>query len=309
MLARVAEHLYWLGRYVERAEDTARLFDATVNLMLDLPTGSPLNWAASVETLSPEAQEQMPGEASETRVSRWLLLDVRNPSSVRSSIKAARENARIARDLIPRDAWLVLNRLDITLTELASGALSRRKRSEILREVIGSCRHFSGVLHGSMSRDEAWQFLRLGLQLERADMGSRLLDFRSTSLFPDEEWQDETYMSLGWMGVLQAQDGYEMYRQSVNNQVRPDEALGFLMHSVSFPRSLVYALSEVEGGLLGLPIEPQLARDARQIRQWVLQLPAQGVSPSDLSTHMDNFQARLEHLHAAIHASFFFRKP
>ncbi|MGB0958414.1 MAG: alpha-E domain-containing protein, partial [Litorivicinus sp.] len=159
MLARVAEHLYWLGRYIERAEDTSRLFEATINLMLDLPENSPLNWSSLVEAIVPDSEDAGLGEAeaTEVRVSRWLLLDPKNPSSIRSCIKAARENARVARDQLPKDAWEGLNRIDLMLTEGSAVNLSRRKRSELLRQVIWGCRHFSGVLHGSMSRDEAWQ--------------------------------------------------------------------------------------------------------------------------------------------------------
>ena len=306
MLSRVAEHLYWLGRYIERAEDTARLFDATANLIMDLPQSSPLNWNGLVEAVTAEAIES---ESTETRVSRWLLLDLKNPSSVRSCIHAARENGRIVRDQIPRDAWESLNRIDISLRDRSSAALSRSKRSELLREVIWGCRHISGVTHGSMSRDEAWQFLRLGLQIERADMASRLLDFRSTSILPDGEWVRESDARLGWMAVLQAQDGYEMYRHSVNNRVRGRDALNFLVSNRSFPRSLVHVLGEVESGVLGLPVSPQLPRDVRQIRQWVEQTPVESMDSADLSQFVGAFQARMGLVHDAIQDSFFLRNP
>ncbi len=305
MLSRVAEHLYWLGRYIERAEDTARLFDATANLILDLPQNSPINWNGLVEAISAEAIES---ETTEARVSRWLLLDLKNPSSVRSCIHSARENGRIVRDQLPRDAWESLNRLDISLRDRAQAALSRSKRSELLREVTWGCRHISGVTHGSMSRDEAWQFLRLGLQLERADMASRLLDFRATSILPDSDWIHESDTRLGWMAVLQAQDGYEMYRHSVNNRVRGRDALNFLVSNRSFPRSLIHVLGEVESGLLGLPIAAQLPRDVRQIRQWVENSPVQSMDSEQLSEFVDGFQSRMELVHDAIQESFFLRK-
>lgn len=305
MLSRVAENLYWLGRYIERAEDTARLFEATTNLIYDLPDSSPLTWASLVEAVAPEAESEDLPDATEVRVSRWLLLDAKNPASVRSCVKAARENARIARDQIPKDAWLGLNRLDLMLTDAASASLSRRKRAELLREVIWACRHFSGVLHGSMSRDEAWQFLRLGLQLERADMSSRLLDFKTTSLLPDQEWTRDVETTLGWMGILQAQDGYEMYRHSVNNRVKPKQALSFLLTNRSFPRSLVHILGEVESGLLGLPVAASAPREVRQVRVWVEQLPLDAFDHESLSSAMDEFQARLNLLHESIQEAFF----
>ncbi|QGG79653.1 hypothetical protein GH975_03345 [Litorivicinus lipolyticus] len=306
MLARVAEHLYWLGRYIERAEDTSRLFDATINLMLDLPEDAPLNWANLVDAITSEGDDGL-AEPTETRVSRWLLLDSKNPASIRSCIKAARENARVARDQIPKDAWEGLNRMDLLLAEGSAVNMSRRKRSELLRQVIWGCRHFSGVLHGSMSRDEAWQFLRLGLQMERADMSSRLLDFKTTSLLPDAEWIQDVDTTLGWMGILQAQDGYEMYRHSVTNRVKPREALKFLLMDRSFPRSLVHALGEVESGLLGLPVKASAPREVRQTRQWVENLPADNMSADDLSEAMDEFQSRLDLVHESIQEAFFAR--
>lgn len=306
MLSRVAEHLYWLGRYIERAEDTARLFDATANLILDLPTNSPLNWSGLIEAVTAEAQE---GEHSEAKASRWLLLDARNPSSVLSCITAARENGRVARDQIPRDAWEGLNRIEISLRERSATSLSRSRRSELLREVIWSCRHVAGVTHGSMSRDEAWQFLRLGLQLERADMSSRLIDFRRTSILPDSEWTRESDTQLGWMAVLQAQDGYEMYRHSVNNRVRGRDALNFLVSNPSFPRSLTHTLGEIESGLLGLPVPAKLPKDVRQIRQWVQKTPVDRMDSDSLSEFVDEFQSRLAWIHQAIQETFFDRNP
>ena len=305
MLSRVAEHLYWLGRYIERADDTARLFDATANLIMDLPEHSPVNWNGLVEAVTAERVES---ETTEARVSRWLILDAKNSSSVRSCIHSARENGRVVRGQIPKDAWESLNRIDLMLSDQALSAMSRRRRADLLRDVIWGCRHISGVLHGSMSRDEAWQFLRLGVQIERADMSSRLLDFKSTSILPDNEWTQESDAVMGWMAVLQAQDGYEMYRQSVNNRVRAADALGFLLSDRSFPRSLTHALGEVESGLLGLPVDAELPRVIRQARQWVEQLPAQRMDSDDLSQAMDQFQALLGWVHDSILDSFFNRK-
>lgn len=305
MLSRVAEHLYWLGRYIERAEDTARLFEATANLIMDLPEHSPVHWNGLVEAVTAETNES---ETTEARASRWLLLDSKNSSSVRSCIQAARENGRVVRDQIPKDAWESLNRINLVLRDQAASTMSRRKRADVLRDVIWGCRHISGVLHGSMSRDEAWQFLRLGVQIERADMSSRLLDFRSTSILPDNEWTQESDAVLGWMAVLQAQDGYEMYRHSVNNRVRSADALNFLLSDRGFPRSLVHALGEVESGLLGLPVDAELPRNVRQTRQWVEQLPAERLDSDGLSDAMDQFQSRLMWVHDAIIDSFFKHK-
>ena len=150
MLSRVAEHLYWLARYVERAEATARLAIAASDTILDLPDGVPYDWESLMQVFG--SGDSGPG-ISEAEVMEQLVLSLEHPGSIRASIASARENARVTRDLIPKDAWIALNELHGLIERQSFAGFDRSTRVRLLKQVISNCRLWHGCLIASQARD------------------------------------------------------------------------------------------------------------------------------------------------------------
>ncbi|TVR61952.1 MAG: alpha-E domain-containing protein, partial [Candidatus Competibacteraceae bacterium] len=182
MLSRVAQNIYWMARQIERAEDTARLINVNSNLLLDLPRNTTFGWLPLIFIVGAEKLffEKDPNRlADQSNVVRFLISDRDHPSSIISSLAAARENLRTTRDTVPPEAWEQINGLYIYARDHVP---SRRGRFEFLRRVIQGAQQINGLLAGAMSRTAAYDFVRLGRYLERADMTTRILDVRSANL-------------------------------------------------------------------------------------------------------------------------------
>ncbi|MFP5305094.1 MAG: alpha-E domain-containing protein [Gammaproteobacteria bacterium] len=184
MLSRVAEDLYWFGRYVQRAENTARLVAVHSDLVLDLPRNIEVGWSALVDILG--AASVFTGRYgpsyAETDVVRFLVLDADNPGSVAVSIARAREVLRTVRESMPHETWEQINNVHLLLQENGEKLLGRAKRQELLQRVLDAALMTYGTLIASMSHDVGFQFMRLGTNLEQADMTTRIIDVRSSSL-------------------------------------------------------------------------------------------------------------------------------
>ncbi|HYN76820.1 MAG TPA: alpha-E domain-containing protein, partial [Lamprocystis sp. (in: g-proteobacteria)] len=176
MLSRVAENIYWLGRYVERAENTARIVSVNANLLLDLPRGIAPGWAPLVYITGANAQfEEHYQDYSERHVVHFLLGDERNSGSTLYALGAARENCRTIRDFVPREAWESLNELYLYARDELARGTSKGGRHTYLKHIIQSAQGFNGLLSGTMLHDQGYEFLHLGRFLERADMTTRII--------------------------------------------------------------------------------------------------------------------------------------
>src|SRR5271165_5719344 len=224
LLARAAEHLYWTGRYLERAEDTARVVNVHGETHFDLPVGEDVGWSPLLEvTGSGSLYEERFGSLehsplrtgqvrTEDRIIRFVLIDRDNPSSLLSSIAQARSNLRQARSVVPREAWELCNELWAALTHCEAHVFSRDTRARWLRSVVDECYRINGVLLGTMRRDEALTFLRMGQQLERAEMTCRVLAVRATNALaglPFDSYQDAHHM-----GILRSLASYQPFRST-----------------------------------------------------------------------------------------------
>lgn len=239
MLSRMAENMYWFARYLERAENTARLVTVSTNLILDLPRVVTPDWEPLIDiTSGRDAFVERYGEMSEHRVVQFLLADRENPSSLISCLTKARENLRTTRDIVPAEGWGQINRLHLIAQEQMGDALSRRGRHEFLQTIIGQCQMIVGLLDGVMSRDEAFEFMRLGRNLERADMTTRILDVRSGDLLAEMPADLKAYGRVQWMSVLKSLTAYQMYRRLVRSRVAGVDVVRFLLQEERFPRAL-----------------------------------------------------------------------
>lgn len=260
MLSSVAERVYWLGRYLERVENSARLMNVYSAMLFDLPRGSHVDWPGLIDISGCNAEyEKSQGSLEEKPIVKFLLMDTSNPVSIFNSLKMARENARTTREIIPSEAWEQINNLYLYTKEALNPRIGRRARNELLEKIIADCQRIAGVFSGSMSHNTAYAFIQIGRKLERADMTTRVVDVGSISLLPDfdkgskQQLLLEPYKNVVWMSVLRCLSAYQSYRQHVQNRVRGKEVVRFLLQDEDFPRSVGYCLVQLAASLELLP--------------------------------------------------------
>jgi uncharacterized alpha-E superfamily protein len=307
MLSRLAQNLYWHGRYIERAEDLARLIDVNANLHLDLPSGASTAWEPLIRiTGNAEAFRATGLEAGERQVVRFLLADAANPGSLKATLEYARENLRSARDLLPREVWEQMNALYLKGNERLTGSLSKRRRHEFLHELIRDCQQVAGALLGCMSQDDAYSFILIGRYLERADMTTRILEVRGYDLLLDGGEQPGPYESIQWMSVLKSLTAYQMYRRHVRLRVSGNDVLRFLLRDEEFPRSLMFCLRVLETLIADLPGDDDAAlRSVTHLQRVVGEMRIEGVRGEALTKRMDELQMALAETHTTMSRTWF----
>jgi uncharacterized alpha-E superfamily protein len=308
MLARVAEGLYWMTRYLERAENTARMINATSQMLLDLPRGASFGWDVllKVAGLDQVFHETYPAY-DEASIMRFLIGDNRNPSSITSCIERARENSRTLREILPRAAWERINSLYLYVREHSDAALERANRYNILEQIIERRQSVVGMLSENMSHGVAYQFIRLGRNIERADMTTRIVDITSAVLLPRQQASEDPAMNLLWMGVLKALNAYQMYRRHVSVHVRGTDVVSYLLKDELFPRTVHYSLQEIRSALDSIPDSavPKALLESARIR--VSATRVESLSDGERHEYLDAVQADIAALDRAIGAQFFER--
>ena len=309
LLARAAERMYWLGRYVERSENTARLLNVYGNLLFDLPIGVEFGFGTLIDIMGAgEDFHHRLTQRSERNVSKYLLSDLRSPSSVIASVTAARENARTSRELIPQMVWEQINSLHYFVSETAANSLARRARGEFLHEVIGKCQQFSGSLDATMSHDSAYQLIRIGQLIERTDMTSRIIDIGAVldrSTMPENRDQPVSYESSIWLAVLISTSALQMYRRHFSEKVERNDAVQFLLQDATFPRAVFYCLKTLEAAVDTLPDNGNVQRVIASVRRKVATSDFSEISDADLNDLCDDVQLRLANVHQIINSNWF----
>ncbi len=305
MLSRVAENIYWLGRYVERAENTARIVNVNANLLLDLPRGFSPGWQPLIViTGGEEIFVELHEEYDERNVIRFLVGESKNPGSILSSLHAARENTRTIRDIVPREAWEEINELYNFARDNLQSGLSKRGRYGYLKVIFRATQTLTGLLYGCMSHNEVYAFLRIGRNLERADMTSRIVDVRSASLLPEQSGL-RPFESIQWVSVLKSLSAYQMYRIKKQVRIRRKDVLEFLMQDDQFPRAFYHCISEVESSLQGMPHNEAPLREVGRLKRAVQHTDLGGLTQDELQTFIDQLQIGLGTLHECIAKSYF----
>ncbi len=244
MLARHAEDLFWIGRYLERAEDTARMLDVTYHSALESkPDEAQRAWRDLLESLHlgyqyPAKHGSFTGEA----VTEYLVLDDKNPGSIISAVSRARVNARSLRERIPTEFWEAINSFHLELVGRNLRDDLTHQPSELYRLVRARCQMITGVASESMLRDDGWCFQRLGRALERAEMTCRLLSVRFAGWDRGHHPTDFRY----WLAVLNSVSAFEAYVQSYHGEIVPVRVAELLVLSKNFPRSVLFCLQEAE---------------------------------------------------------------
>ena len=308
MLSRVAESLYWMSRYLERAENTARFINSTTQVLLDLPSGASFGWDVLLKVAGLDAlYAKHYLTANEADIMRFLILDERNPGSILASIQSARENTRTFREVLPMEIWERINGLYLYTRDNAARATHGRSQCyEVLNGVIERRQSVIGLLVGSMSQDLAYQFLKLGRNLERADMTTRIVDVNSAVRLPEDPALVEPAMERLWMSTLNALSAYQMYRRHVGVHVRGQEVVRFLLKDPHFPRTVHHCLNEIEGCLAVLPRNEAAMKAARQAWRRLDRMYLDGLVPVVLHEYLDQVQADLGGIHEAISRQYFY---
>ncbi len=310
MLSRVAENIYWLSRFVERAENTARIVTVNANLLLDLPKGIAPGWRPLIDiTGTTELFEEHHKDYGERPVVRFLLADEHNPGSILSALAAARENCRTIRDFVPREVWELLNELYYYARDQLPKGMTKGGRHTYLKYVILGCQSITGLLSGTMLHDQGYDFLHLGRFLERADMTTRIVDVRSANLLPEETTELRPFENIQWVSVLKSMTGYQAYRRSEQVRVQRGYVLRFLLQSPAFPRSVSHCVDALRLSLERLPrgdaplrVVGRIKRHLEGVEPWLL-------SQSQLHAFVDELQVAIGELHSEIAKTWFLPAP
>ncbi len=234
-----------------------------------------------------------------------MLGDPHNPCSIIRVLDNARENARTVRDIIPREAWEQLNDLCLRAKNDLQSGVARGGRHDYLRWIILGCQTITGMLAGTMTHDLGYDFLRMGRNLERADMTTRIIDVRSANLLPDQIEHDVTYDNIQWMSVLKSLTAYQMYRRAMQVRVRRPDVLRFLFKDARFPRAFYHTVCEVENCLQDLPRNDASLRLVVQLQRLVSDSHPEALSQSELHDFIDELQLRLAEINDQITATYF----
>ncbi len=310
MLARVAASLYWLGRYVERAEFTARLIEATMRL--DLLSARPAGtgaWESALAVVSCEDGYWLTGQTIEPEtVTAYLALDADNRNSIRSCLDNARSNAKSVRTALTREAWEAINRawLDLRNRRTVEGPADTLAMAERLR---AEARGFEGALH-RMLRNEASFFVRLGAAIERADNTARLIDVKYHLLLPEGEQVGGPIDRDQWTTILHTVSAVTAYRWLYREGLRPGRVVDLLVLRPEMPRSIAASSEEIVSllGLLGkrLGRQGEADRMARLRHAMIGRSTVNGIIAGGLHEFLQGFVAENARLDAAIGQQFRF---
>jgi uncharacterized alpha-E superfamily protein len=307
MLSRTADNLYWLARYVERAEYLARILEATqrlTTLPLDY-VGSSNEWASAVATAGcAGAFYSVYEEANEENVTEFLAFSLNNPSSIRSCFEAARTNARSVRTALTVEMWDAINSAWIELKRFSNGPTSRDELLRFLRWVQDTSMLFDGSAYRTMLRNDAYWFSRLGVFMERADNTARILDVKYHLLLPEPEHVGGPLDYFQWAAILRTVSALTAYHWVYRDSVKPWLIADLLILNDQMPRSLASCYSNLVGFLdliaQAYGRQGPTQRQARSIRARLENSKIQDIFQSGLHEFISEFIADNNKLGAAI---------
>lgn len=315
MLSRVADSIYWLNRYIERAENIARFIDVNLNLLLDSPEGTTQQWDPIILTTGDlRIFQERYGEATQENVIRFLTFDSEYPHSILSCLNAARENARSVREIISSEMWQQVNAFYHLVRDTANNG-SLPDWSAFFDQVKAASHLFIGITDATMTHNEGWHFGQIGRYIERADKTSRILDVKYFILLPSPRDVGSALDELQWMALLRSASAYEMYRKRGAHRITPQSVAEFLLLDPEFPRSIRFCIQQMEkslhaitGGSAGTwknPVERHLGK----LRADLDYLMIEEVIDAGLHEYLDRLQSQLNQIDSSIYNNFFALQP
>ncbi len=316
MLSRVADSLFWLGRYTERAENYARFIDVNFNLSLDLPPGMREQWdPLLLATGDKELFSEYYKSITRENAIRFMAFDERNPNSIISSITRSRENARIVRENISKETWEVLNDLYHYILQLSKKRVWKKEDPHgYFSEIKQRIQLLNGIAHDTVPRTQGWYFTRLGQFLERADKTSRILDVKYHFLLPSVEEVGSPLDYLHWAALLKSVSAFNAYRR-VFGKIMPAPIVEYLVLNKYFPRSILFCLISAESCLLeisefkGRGYSNNAEKAIGNLRADLEYADISDVFDYGLHEYLDNLQVRLNNISSEIYHQYFQIQP
>ncbi len=315
MLSRVADSIYWMNRYIERADNVARFVDVNYHLHLDLPSVNGEQWEALIHTTGDYAPfVERFGKPTRETAFRFLAFDTLNPNSILSCLCAARENARTVREIIPSEIWEHVNTYYIMVREAAQRRATFDSPHEFLELVKSEGHQFTGITHNCMPHGEVWHFARLGRFIERADKTLRIMDVKTFLERPGRADMGDTIDSIQWAALLRSVSAFEAYRKRYG-PIEPDRVAQFLVLDREFPRAVLYCVHAAEDALHAISHTPEDSfsnRAEQRIGQLASELAyadIQSIIAEGLHEYLDEIQAKLNKVGDAIFDTYFALHP
>ena len=313
MLSRTADHLFWMARYTERAENTARMLDVNYQTSL-LPQSaavSKVGWQGmlSISELMPLYTKKH-GEVEPQRVMQFMVRDESNPSSILSCLRAARENARAVRGSLTTEAWETQNQTWLEVNRMFSHGDFERDPGQLFEWVKFRSHLSRGVTVGTMLMDEALHFMRLGTFLERADNTARLVDVKfhavQSDFFGNASEKDQEYDFYHWSAILRSVSGFEIYRKVYRDVIKPERVADLLILRPDMPRSLHASMNEVVANLamVGSDTSSETQRRAGRLRAELQYGHIEEILANGLHAFLTQFLDRVNDLGARISRDF-----
>lgn len=311
MLSRVADAIYWMNRYLERAENYARFLDVNFNLSLELPPDISAQWKPLVVTTGDwNLYESLYEKVEKSTIIFFLGFDEKNPNSIYNSLRNVRENARSVRPDITKEVWEQVNYLYyLVKDEIEKKRWQKKDPRRFFTEIKKGCQLLYGIFDATISRTDGWHFGKIGQLIERADKTSRVLDVKYHMLLPDTNSVGSPLDLIQWAAVLKSVSAYDMYRKRFG-KLTVSSISEFLILDKIFPRSMLRCLIHAEqslniitGSLAGYSNNAE-----RQLGLLKAQLEYADINEifsSGLHEYLDNFQAKLNDVSNAIFDSFF----
>ncbi len=312
MLSRVADSLYWMSRYLERAEHTARLVDVQLNQMLD-QAGGDMNqrWQQLLRSLRLPQPE---GEVDAYSMTQMLTFDVSNTASIVSCVASARENSRQVRELISSEMWEQLNRLYLRVKESSMQQIWFAEPHRYLNSIKDGIYLFQGITDATMSHSEGWHFIRVGRFLERATGTAALLDAHfsafATPLAAPTEDESEPLDYLSWVGLLKSCASFEAYCKVYTAVIRPANIAEFLLLNAESPRSIRFGCAMMQGALqaiaksAGVRNPGRVERVTGRLRAALEYYQIEEILGGDMHEYLENIRRQCTQIHNGLYQTY-----
>lgn len=315
MISRVAEHCFWLMRYVERCDTTARLLHVQSSMVLDTVLPSHRTWRPLliVSGAAPSYEKRFGPRAlgDGEQVQEYLTWDDANPGSIFSSLRSARENARTVRETISLEMWNSLNSFWIWLRGDDARAMYASDRLDFYDEVCDRCHVFNGILYKTMLHEEPFDFMRLGLHIERAGHTARILDLHHHALHGRSDVPAEALEAAEWIAILRTRYAYEPFFKKRKGSLTGPAVAEFLLQEGGFPSSVAYTLTRAQAALERIrparsPIGRRSAEILNKLRAGVVALDVDRAVRTDIHDVLTQIVDRCAEVSMAIGDEYFY---
>jgi uncharacterized alpha-E superfamily protein len=316
MLSRVADSLYWMSRYIERAENNARIAEVNLQMLLDLTNQQGADpsqqWDPIISSLEEDDElfASLYPKRDGMAVIDFVSLQKKNPNSIVSCLTRARENARTTSEQISSEMWEQINRLYLFARSDTAKKLVRTSPYEFFKRIITGSHLFQGITDATMTHGEGWDFIRIGKLLERADCTSRILDIKYHILLPSGERVGGNVDTIQWMSVLRSCSALEAYRKIYFGQVAPWRVAEFIITHSAFPRSIRFSVECFDAALhhISGSADTKFANEAErlsgQLRSDLAYITIGDIFKFGLHEYLERIQDRLADISSALHTAY-----